>query len=184
MSVRGWVYVITNKAMPSLVKVGFSTKDPITRAQSFDQAGLPYSYEVAYDVIVENPYLVEQKIHAALNETKENKEWFKCSVAHAVDTIRRITEGSRIVEQEHKTIGSSAPSEKYYKGYAAEFANQCSTTHKRGNDYNKSELISELKKRGWSIESDGIKMLLTRSGWQPVIAYTPDDLNRILLNTQ
>jgi hypothetical protein len=36
---KGWVYIISNKAMPDLVKVGFSTKDPQLRAQEFDNAG-------------------------------------------------------------------------------------------------------------------------------------------------
>jgi len=29
---KGWVYVISNKAMSGLVKVGYSTKDPELRA--------------------------------------------------------------------------------------------------------------------------------------------------------
>ena len=28
MVIRGWVYVIVNRAMPNLVKIGYSTKDP------------------------------------------------------------------------------------------------------------------------------------------------------------
>jgi hypothetical protein len=33
MAIRGWVYVIFNEAMPDLVKVGYSTKDPNLRAE-------------------------------------------------------------------------------------------------------------------------------------------------------
>jgi len=36
---KGWVYVITNKAMPSLVKVGFLTKDPGLRAKELGNTG-------------------------------------------------------------------------------------------------------------------------------------------------
>lgn len=60
MVLRGWVYVITNKAMVDLVKVGFSTKDPVLRAREFDATGVPHRYEVVFDALVSNPRDVEQ----------------------------------------------------------------------------------------------------------------------------
>ena len=46
---KGWVYIITNKSMPNLVKVGFSTKDPQTRADDMYSTGVPHPYVVEYE---------------------------------------------------------------------------------------------------------------------------------------
>lgn len=56
---EGWVYVLANEAMPGLVKIGFSTKDPIIRAQHLYKdpkigalAGVPMPFFVAYKALV------------------------------------------------------------------------------------------------------------------------------------
>lgn len=86
---RGWVYVIKNKAMPDLLKIGFSTKDPILRARDFNGTGVPYDYEVIFDALVDGPQEVERAVHRALQIQKENKEWFRCNLDHAIEEIRR-----------------------------------------------------------------------------------------------
>lgn len=88
MSIRGWVYVISNPAMPGLVKVGFSTKDPALRARELDSAGFPHPFEVEVDFLVDNPRDVEQKAHKHLSDYREGKEWFRCDVDVAVKAIR------------------------------------------------------------------------------------------------
>jgi len=55
MSVRGWIYIITNKSMPGLVKIGYSLKDPIIRASELAHTGSPHPYAVEYDVLVVEP---------------------------------------------------------------------------------------------------------------------------------
>lgn len=104
--VRGWVYVMSNEAMPGLVKVGFSTKDPNIRAGELGGTGVPYPHVVEYDALVNAPREVEQRIHQALEacrvdvstDTPVGKEWFRCSIHVAVVTLRRLTEGTRITE--------------------------------------------------------------------------------------
>lgn len=66
MSIRGWVYVLSNKAMPGLVKVGYSTKDPVLRIDELSGTGLPYAFELEYDALVGEPRDVEQKVHKRL----------------------------------------------------------------------------------------------------------------------
>jgi tetratricopeptide (TPR) repeat protein len=97
---KGWVYIISNKAMPDLVKVGFSTKDPQLRAQEFDNAGLPHSYLVEYSMWIENPQQIEQRTHRLLSSKREAKEWFKCTVEEAVVAIKQIA-GSNILLEEY-----------------------------------------------------------------------------------
>ena len=98
MSVRGWVYVLTNKAMPGLVKIGFSTKDPSLRAQELEGTGLPHPYVVEYDVLVVDPRHVEQAVHAQLRAHNESKEFFRTEVVAAVNVIREV------IASQEKTI--------------------------------------------------------------------------------
>lgn len=90
MKVRGWVYVMTNRAMPGLVKIGYSTKDPNLRARELESSGSPHPFEVSYDYLVVEPRELERRVHAALREHREAKEWFRCSVAAARGVIEDI----------------------------------------------------------------------------------------------
>lgn len=95
---KGWVYVISNQAMPGLVKVGHSTKDPELRAQELNNTGSPHPYTVEYEVLIEEPYRAEQQVHNALSHFKEGKEWFRCSTEEAVAAIQRVAGGKAINE--------------------------------------------------------------------------------------
>lgn len=102
-SIRGWVYVISNPAMPDIVKVGFSTKDPELRAREFDHTNSPYPFVVEYDALVESPRDIEQAVHRLLADVRENKnrEWFRCSCEDAVLAIREVV-GSELILENYK----------------------------------------------------------------------------------
>lgn len=95
---RGWIYVMTNMAMPGLVKVGFSTKDPLTRAKELGGTGLPHPFQVAYDALIEEPRQVEIGVHRELKQHREAKEFFKVSVDLAVEAVERV------LTQQGKTV--------------------------------------------------------------------------------
>ena len=88
MDVRGWVYVISNPAMPGLVKVGFSLKDPSLRAVELDGTGIPHPFNVEYEALVNSPREVEQRAHSILKHLHERKEWFRCAPSIAAEAIR------------------------------------------------------------------------------------------------
>ncbi len=98
---KGWVYVITNKAMPGLVKVGYSTKDPDLRAEELNHTGSPHPYLVEYELLIEEPYQVEQKTHKLLSAKREAKEWFRCTPEEAVAAIKQIA-GDRTITETYK----------------------------------------------------------------------------------
>ncbi len=98
---KGWIYIATNQSLTGLVKIGFSTKDPKIRISEFNNAGLPYEHTLSYSALVENPYEVEKKVHSKLNLIRENKEWFRCSIQHAIETIKEIS--NKIYFEEVKT---------------------------------------------------------------------------------
>ncbi len=86
---RGWVYIITNRAMPDLLKIGFTLKDPNQRAKELGRTGLPYPYIVEYEIFTMQPRQVEKKVHTVLENVREGREWFRCSIQEAVAAIRR-----------------------------------------------------------------------------------------------
>jgi hypothetical protein len=98
MNFRGWVYIISNPAMPGLLKVGFSRKDPHLRAQELNGTGCPQPYRVEYDVLVIAPQDVEQDIHQRLLSKRDGREWFRCSLQEAVAAVNAVAEG-RLVQK-------------------------------------------------------------------------------------
>jgi len=96
--VKGWVYIISNQAMPDVVKVGFSTKDPDLRASELKHTGAPHPYVVDYEVLVEQPRVVEQQVHRELSEYREGREWFRCTPEFAISAIQRIVGDRAILE--------------------------------------------------------------------------------------
>jgi T5orf172 domain len=106
---RGWVYVITNETMPGVVKVGHTLKDPDLRASELSHTGSAGPYLVEYEVMVRDPRNVEQRAHLALKGVLQHKEWFRCSVGHAVEVIRRIV-GNNIILEDFRTELTSSDS--------------------------------------------------------------------------
>jgi len=102
MSYRGWVYIITNRAFPDLIKIGFSLKDPSLRAIELNHTGVPYPYRVEYEVMVGNPREIEQRAHRSLSNMREGKEWFRCSIETGVEVIRKHI-GNQIILENLKT---------------------------------------------------------------------------------
>lgn len=96
--VKGWVYVISNDAMPGLVKVGFSSKDPDLRASELNHTGSPHPYIVDYEVLTEHPRDIEQRVHRKLSEYREGREWFRCAPEFAVSAVQQIVGDGAIVE--------------------------------------------------------------------------------------
>lgn len=86
---RGWVYIISNPAIPNLVKIGYSMKDPQLRAKDFAGTGVPFEFKVEWDILVDDPRFIEQATHKLLHHKREAKEWFRCTVIEAVNSIKK-----------------------------------------------------------------------------------------------
>lgn len=90
VAMKGWVYIITNKALPNLIKVGYTMKDPELRAAELNHTGSPHPYVVDYEVLVEEPRDIEQTVHSRLRDKREGKEWFRCSSEEAIVAIKSV----------------------------------------------------------------------------------------------
>ena len=88
MTIRGWVYIIENESMPNILKIGYSTKDPVLRAKELAGTGSPHPFRVVFDLLVEEPRSIEQAAHAILASKREGKEWFRCTHSEAIAVIR------------------------------------------------------------------------------------------------
>lgn len=117
MNIRGWVYVISNEAMPGLLKVGFSTKDPHLRARELSHTGSPRPYIVEYDALVRAPRETEQLIHKALRDQHDGKEWFRCTLEEAIAAIHsmaceRLSESYRVEQPASTTVETTKSTER------------------------------------------------------------------------
>lgn len=88
----GFVYVITTKSMPDIVKVGYTKKSPEKRAKGLANTGNPYPYDVEFALLVRNPRHIERSVHRSLSydglRVTRKKEWFRCSVETAIFKIK------------------------------------------------------------------------------------------------
>jgi hypothetical protein len=158
MDVRGWVYVITNKSMPGLIKVGFSLKDPNLRAGELNNTGTPHPYVVEYEVFVYGPFEIEQRVHKELKDFSEAKEWFRCSVGEAKSAIRRIIGDSEIpMEAINGNIGSIRIESKIIK---------IITEDNRFIAYNDGTVLDKQMNRMWAAKDNG-----TNINWEEAWSY-------------
>ena len=67
------VYVLTNEAMPGLVKIGRTTSDLARRIRDLYQTGVPLPFELFYACEVQNSGLVESKLHDAFGDHRVSK---------------------------------------------------------------------------------------------------------------
>ena len=76
---EGYVYILTNRAMPGLVKIGRTKKPPKDRAAQLYTSGVPLPFEVYAYLRVKNPRLVEKRLHKRFERQRINpkREFFK-----------------------------------------------------------------------------------------------------------
>jgi T5orf172 domain len=115
----GFVYVLINKAMPGLVKVGFSTRSPEERAAELSTTGVPFPFAVAFSAEVENPIEAEATVHSALarHRTSVDREFFRMSVEDAVAAVEDACQlgGSPISSDCDLSPGSGSTNSWYHK---------------------------------------------------------------------
>lgn len=118
---KGYVYIISNKAMPGIFKIGFTLKDPALRAKELDSTGVPYPFVVEYEILVDEPHALEQRVHKSLRAQREGKEWFRCTFPQAVQTIRTCYQGKVYHEQSFKTEYDVSPKQRQQGYIGADF---------------------------------------------------------------
>ncbi|MBF0467858.1 MAG: GIY-YIG nuclease family protein [Desulfamplus sp.] len=120
---KGWVYIMTNKAMPDIVNVSYTMKDPSYRPMEMSYSESPYPYVIKYKLLVEDPPEFEKILKARLAKQEEGNNWFRCSIEEAVAEIgivENILEDSKLqksLEEKKMRSDSAALSFIDYLGY-------------------------------------------------------------------
>ena len=87
---RGIVYVLTNEAMPGLVKIGMTSNDITNRMNDLNTTGVPLPFECVFACEVDDCKLVENSLHKAFypNRINPKREFFEIDPEQAVVILR------------------------------------------------------------------------------------------------
>jgi len=84
----GWVYILTNKEMQGLVKVGYTTRTVSERVKELNGTGVPVPFQVATAFRFEKGVQgVESTAHQILHDKRVGKEFFRCSPEDAAKAV-------------------------------------------------------------------------------------------------
>jgi len=100
------VYVLTNAAMPGIVKIGKTTQLEIEeRLKQLYSTGVPVPFECAFACNVKDANEVEKSLHFAfgLNRINPNREFFKIE-AERVIAVLKLLKVDEITSEIEKTI--------------------------------------------------------------------------------
>lgn len=97
----GYLYLLANPAMPGLVKIGWTSRQPTERVSELTSAtGVPSPFVLVYDLFVQNAQQAESWVHARLSErglrTSENREFFTVSPSDAVEIMMEARDIFRV----------------------------------------------------------------------------------------
>lgn len=104
------IYVLTNEAMPDLVKIGFTDSDVEARMTDLSRAsGVPLPFECYFAAEVNDATKLEKTLHQLFAETRVNprREFFrvdpeKVVLAISIGEFKEVTPGSADVDKEEK----------------------------------------------------------------------------------
>ena len=85
------VYVLTNAAMPGLVKIGYTSQaEAQTRIAQLYSTGVPVPFDVAFAATVESAEKVEEALHTAFGPSRINskREFFRIDPEQAIAILR------------------------------------------------------------------------------------------------
>jgi hypothetical protein len=88
-----YVYVLVNKSMPDMVKIGMTIRDVDQRAKEISGAtGVPTPWVPVYSFKCFNSYKLEQELHEHLDAIKVagNREMFYMHSKDAIDVINKL----------------------------------------------------------------------------------------------
>jgi len=104
------VYVLTNSAMPGLVKIGKTTQDEVDlRMKQLFSTGVPVPFECVFACRVPDASVVERALHHAFGQTRINptREFFRIEPDRVV-SILKLLHVEEITEELEKSIESDA----------------------------------------------------------------------------
>jgi len=86
---KGFIYIAKNKAMPDLLKIGYTEKVPTARISELFTTGVPEPFELAYYCLVDDVKNIERTIHNKLESFRHSKsrEFFRVDLEVVLNLI-------------------------------------------------------------------------------------------------
>lgn len=88
-----WIYVFSNKAMPNIVKIGYTDRTPDVRAIEVSRStGVPIPFIVEYGFWCFNAKSLEFELHKYLDQYRvsNEREFFQITVEEAKEAIQKL----------------------------------------------------------------------------------------------
>jgi hypothetical protein len=108
MSNWGFVYCLSNDAMPGLLKVGYTTKNPMARAEELSaSSGVPAPFQVLFYLETKNPAQMEAMVHASLENYRKNesREFFRVCDSMVIRAMQECSDGEGAIMESHAYQG-------------------------------------------------------------------------------
>ena len=71
---RGFLYVLSNPAMPKLLKIGHTTRTPDVRVSELAGTGIPTAFNIEFFAEVDQALRLEKAVHARLGSARFRKD--------------------------------------------------------------------------------------------------------------
>jgi hypothetical protein len=88
-----WVYILSNPAIPNMVKIGYTSKSPLERAHQISRGtGVPLGFEVEWAYKCYKGERIEKEVHKYFKKQMVNtqKEFFRVTLEEAKSIIEKI----------------------------------------------------------------------------------------------
>jgi len=105
------VYVLTNPAMPGLVKIGSTAQEEVdVRMKQLFSTGVPVPFDCAFACRVPDAHMVERAIHHAFGNHRINptREFFRIEPERVISILKLLHHVDDVTAEFEKTIESEA----------------------------------------------------------------------------
>lgn len=88
----GYVYILTNEAMPDLIKIGYTSRTPEERADELYTTGVPHPFKVIHKHPCDFPDILERRMHKKLHPFRVNtdREFFRYPADDAFQLLQKL----------------------------------------------------------------------------------------------
>lgn len=102
---QGYVYILTNPAMPDLVKIGMTTRSVEQRAEELFTSGVPHRFDVFHSAESPDCVELERQAHFYMKQFRcnDSREFFKIQPDDARQIIDRL-----LIEQVKEIVSTYA----------------------------------------------------------------------------
>lgn len=144
------LYLLINPFVPSLVKFGFTTRDPDSRAAELSgSTGVPGKWIVHHDWEVQNAFSLEQKVFRELSRYRRTGEFFELDQDNAVGMIDALLIEWGAIQKHSLTPAGQRELLKKEKALAAENARVAKATEKENERAAHQRAVDAVADRDW-----------------------------------